>query len=193
MDKQNTEYLDNFEARLEAGAIRICSSSGLIPDSKLAGSEDIDGKWEEYIKDYVSDAVRDFAEFPDAAISWAAFLGMAVANHWDRDWELFKDEPYTAYYGSRGWDDMDEHIVNDVLKLSAEQAKKVNSALQNCSQAIRAFLQHENIQVSTALGFYALVRVYGVMYRVGAAIELNRLGYKMVPAALPGKRGQVNS
>lgn len=181
MDGQNQEYLETFEKRLEAGLTRICTSAALLGGEVLS-SPDIDGKWDEYIKDYVADAVENFPSYPDAALSWAAYLGMGVANHWDRDWDLFRDDPYKSYYGSRGWDDMDERVTGTVLKLGDTELKKVSENLQNCSAAVQAFIRHEGIEPQTALGFYALVRAFSVMYRIGAAMELFRLGYKLVEA-----------
>ena len=35
----------------------------------------------------------------------------------------------------------------------------------------------EGIEAQTELGFYVLVRTYSVLFRIGAAIELQRLGY----------------
>jgi len=181
-EKEYAEYLESFEKRLEAGLSKICCSLGVLTETAngaLLGSSDIDSKWEDYIKDYVADAVENFDKYPDAALGWAAYLGMAVANHWDRDWNLFKDDSYKSYYGDQGWDNMDEHIVGLILKLQPVQAKKVSDALMSCSTAIQAFIRHEGIEAQTVLGFYALVRSYGVMFRVGAAIELQRLGYKV--------------
>ena len=49
------EELDRFEKTLEDGLIKICSMAGLTDEIMM--SPDIDGKWDEFIKDYVADAV----------------------------------------------------------------------------------------------------------------------------------------
>ena len=41
-------------------------------------------------------------------------------------------------------------------------------------------LQHEGVETQTARGFYLLARTYTVLFRIGAGIELHRLGYKKV-------------
>jgi len=179
LEKDYSEYLDSFEKRLEAGLVKICGSTGVL-SGELLSSPDIDGKWDDYIKDYVADAVGNFVQYPDAALSWAAYLGMGVASHWDRDWDLFRNDPYCSYYGPRGWDDMDEHVSGTILKLSEEEDKHISDTLKSCSMAVTAFIRHEGIEAQTALGFYALTRAYGVMFRIGEAIELRRLGYKLV-------------
>ncbi len=177
MEENYKEYLDSFEQRLENGLKKICTGASLLGED-YPSSADIDSKWADYVKEYIADAVENFTSFPDAAISWAAFLGMGVAHRWDRDWDLFKDEPYSNYYGSRGWDDMDEHICNDIIKLSDEEKKLIVSTLQSCAIAVTSYIRHEGIEAQTALGFYALARSYGAMFRLGAAIELKRLGYR---------------
>ena len=88
------------------GLMRVCSGAGLLGD-ELLSSEDIDSKWEEYIKDYVADAVDNFNEYPEAALAWAGFLGMGVAHNWDANWTFHRHDSYRSYYGNRGWDDMD--------------------------------------------------------------------------------------
>lgn len=174
---EQQEYLDSFEKRLEAGLIKICTSAGVLSNDFLS-SPDIDEKWEEYLKDYVADAVENYDSYPDAALCWPAYLGMGVAHHWDQDWSIFKNDKYTSYYGPRGWDDMDEHITGAILKLGEDDEKRIASALKSCSMAITAFIRHEGIEAQTALGFYALARAYGVMFKLGESIELKRLGYK---------------
>lgn len=178
----NTADLDRYEAVLEDGLVKICKGAGLLREQFMR-SEDIDGKWEQYAQDYVADAVLNFNEYPEAAIAWAGFLGMAVAHNWDVDWEAHKDDPYKSYYGSRGWDDMDEHILWEVLALPEAIGKKLSDTLDSCTLAALGLIRHEGIEAQTELGFYVLVRTYSVLYRIGAAIELQRLGYQRVRVA----------
>ena len=177
----DTEYLDRFEKILEEGLLKVCRGAGLLEDEVLR-SPDIDDKWDSYIKDYTADAVENFNAYPEAALSWAAFLGMGVAHNWDAGWEAHKDDAYQAYYGSKGWDNMDEHILHDVLGLKSDDpvAKKLNDTLLSCALATLGLIRHEGIEPQTDLGFYVLVRSYTVMYRIGAAMEIRRLGYKKV-------------
>ena len=178
----NTADLDRYEAVLEDGLVKICKGAGLLREQFMR-SEDIDGKWEQYAQDYVADAVLNFNEYPEAAIAWAGFLGMAVAHNGDVDWEAHKVDPYKSYYGSRGWDDMDEHILWEVLALPEAIGKKLSDTLDSCALAALGLIRHEGIEAQTELGFYVLVRTYSVLYRIGAAIELQRLGYQRVRVA----------
>lgn len=170
------EELDRFEKTLEDGLIKICSMAGLTDEIMM--SPDIDGKWDEFIKDYVADAVVNFNEYPDAAIGFAAFLGMGVAHHWDEDWKNNKKNSYNSYYGKRGFDDMDDHITGDLLELPLDEALKISSTINSCVQAALGLIRHEGIETQTSTGFYALARCYTVLFRIGVSIELGRLGYK---------------
>lgn len=178
----DTKRLDNFELVLSDGLEKLCHSCGLF-EGELLTSPDIDGAWDGYLEKYVADAVLNFNEYPEVAIAWAAYLGMGVAHNWDSDWKAHKDDAYESYYGSRGWDDMDEHIVGDLLHLKEDWAKKVSDCLVGCADAALSLIRHEGIEAQTADGFYCLVRVYCVFFRLGVTAELSRLGYKKV--ALP--------
>lgn len=178
---ERTEFLDNFEKTLEAGLLKVCSGAGLLED-KVLGSTDIDEAWERYIKDYIGDAVVNFNGYPDAAVAWAAFLGMGVAYNWDLNWRLHYKDKYTDYYGSRGWDDMDEHILHDLLglKLDGPEAMKISDTMLSCATATLGLIRHEGVESQTEEGFYVLARAYTVMFRIGAAVELKRLKYNMI-------------
>ncbi|MCQ2176966.1 MAG: hypothetical protein MJY41_03390 [Bacteroidales bacterium] len=177
----DTGYLDRFESLLRDGLVKLCRGEGLLGDGRLQNSPDIQAVWNDsYLQSYVADAVRNFNDYPDAALAWAGFLGMAVAHNWDSDWSSHRNDSYDSYYGSRGFDDMDEHILSDVLHLKQEYADKVSSVLNNCAQATLGLIRHEGIESQTSLGFYVLVRAYSVIFEIGAAIEFKRLGYSMV-------------
>lgn len=174
--EQLQQQLSDFETTLENGLVKLCASGALLRE--MLSSEDIDSKWDEFIKDYVADAVGNINDYPEAAIGFAAFLGMGVAHHWDKDWARYKARRYTYYYGTRGFDDMDDHILEDVLNLSEADARKYSEAVKSCVQATVSLLRREQIALQTEFGFYALVRCYGVMFRIGGALELFRLGYR---------------
>ena len=174
-------FLDGFEKVLQEGLLKVCDGFGLTA-GELMETGDVSGKWDEYIKEYVGDAVENFNAYPDAALAWAAFLGMGVAAMWDRDWEKGSRMSYKDYYGPAGWDDMDEHVLHDLmyLNLSKNEAAKIRECLLSCSTATLELIRHEGIEPQTPTGFYVLVRAYGVFFRLGETIVLRRLGYKKV-------------
>lgn len=176
-------FLDNFEKTLRDGLVKVCRSSDLLPD-ELLESIDLENKWnDDFIEAYVADAVGNFNDYPEAALAWAGFLGMAAANDWDADWEKNSSKEYSDYYGEKGFDDMDEHILRDVLGIPLEspEARHISDTLNSCSMATLGLMRHEGIETQTAQGFYALARAYSVFFSIGVGIELHRLGYKKVP------------
>lgn len=158
---EDSLFLDSFETTLQNGLIKVCQGAGYLEEGLLE-SPDLEAKWEEYIKDYIADAVENFNDYSEAALAWAAFLGMGVANLWDRNWEKYSGKPYSFYYGSRGWDDMDEHILYELIGLDSEKGKRLSDTLESCALATLGLLRHENIETQTARGFYCLSRAYTV-------------------------------
>ncbi len=181
----DSDYLDRFEVILEEGLLKLSSNLGLT-DGELLSSEDIDAKWEgSLMQGYVGDAVENFNSFPEVAVAWAAYLGMAVAFDWDAGMDRLSVRRYSDYYGPRGYDDMDEKIVSYI---GADEARevKLKLSLQSLAVAALGLMRHEGIDADTERGFYVLVRIYSVMFRLGASIELKELGYRNVPIAMPG-------
>ena len=118
----NTKLYDEFEKTLQDGLVKLCQGAGFLKEGLLE-SEDLENKWNDYIKDYIADAVANFNDYSEAALAWAGFLGMGVANAWDKNWEKYSSYPYTFYYGKRKWDDMDEHILYEFIGLTPDQGK----------------------------------------------------------------------
>lgn len=181
VEMPDAKMLDRFEKVLRDGLVKVCRSNGLLSEEKFQTSPDIVDKWNnDFLKEYVADAVVNFNDYPESTLAWPAFLGMAVAHDWDLDWEKHSSDKYRDYYGPRGFDDMDEHILNEVLQLKEDYAVKVSDGMNSCAQATLGLIRHEGIEPQTADGFFILVRAYSVMFEIGAAVELHRLGYKMV-------------
>ncbi len=176
---QDVEYLDRFESILENGLTHLCNEFGLF-ENEILQNDDIDAKWNDcLIEGYVQDAVENYNQYPEVAIAWAAYLGMAAAYDWDTDFELFKNRMYRDYYGLRGYDDMDEHIVS-YIGADESWSVKLRLSLQSISVAAQGLMRHEGVEPDTERGFFVLVRIYSVMYRLGASIELFKLGYRNV-------------
>ena len=172
--------LDNYEKTLQAGLLKVCQSAGMLGDSLLS-SPDIDAKWDGFIREYIEDAVREFNDFPEAAVAWPGFIGMAVAHRWDEDWTRYKDMQYKDLYGPNGWDDMDEGILHYVLglDLGSEEAIRLAKTMNSCALAALGLIRHEGVEAQTAQGFYILARTYTVLFHIGAAIELYRQKYSL--------------
>lgn len=171
-----TADLDRFETVLQEGLAKVCRSLNLL-DEGVPASEDIDAKWNEYIESYVGDAVHNFNDYPNAALGFAAYLGMGVAHLWDEDWLENKGRKYESFYGSDGFDNMDDNIVENILRLDPVLTEKIKSGILSLVEATLGLISHEGIQTQTQDGFFVLARCYTVFYKIGAAMELRRLGY----------------
>ena len=179
MEEKDIEYLDNFEARLTEDMLRLCTSLGML-DGTLLESEDITSKWKELAPEYMADAVPNIKEFPEAAVGWAGYIGLAVAKWWDEDWGKHHNAKYSSLLGPRGFDDMDEHIMENILgyRRGSAEAGIVAKTLLCCSQLAINSIRHENIETQSVLAFQAFARATRAMFRIGAAMELKREGYR---------------
>ncbi len=176
---EELEYYNNYEKFLEQELLKFCTSAQMLEGTML-GSEDIDDKWNTYANDYMADAIEQINSYPQVSMAWAFYMGLAVAQWWDTDWLANKDNEYTKFYGTRGFDNLDDHIVMAILglDLDSEEAQKITSTAYSCAQLCIGIIRKENIEFGSAKAFYILSRTVKVMYKIGAAVQLNRLGYK---------------
>ena len=175
----NQEILTRFEQHLEECLLNLCTSLNKLK-GVLLSSNDIDEHWKELAPHYVADAVSQIADYPTVSVAWAGFLGMAVAHGWDQDWSHWKSLEYTDYYGPNGFDDKDEYILYDILALLEDgyEAKELENTLRSCGEKTVMLIRHEHIEPQSPMAFHIFSRACKVMYRIGAAIELKRMGYK---------------
>ena len=176
---ENIQYLENYEKNLQEELLRMCTNLGML-DGELLSSEDIDYKWKEWAPEYIADALPEINSYPEFSIACAGYAGMAAAMWWDEDWGRHHSAEYSSLHGPRGFDDMDEHIVMNILGiyLDSPDAKQIMNILLCCAQKAMTFIQHEQIESQTVKAFHIFARTARVMYRTGAAIQLKRLGYK---------------
>ena len=173
------EYYDKFEQHLQLELLRLCHSLGEL-DQILPESADITGKWNDLATPYMADAVEQIKDYPEAAIAWAAYMGMAVARWWDEDWAVHQGQPYDSLYGPHGFDDMDDYIMEHILQhpLGSPEAEKITSTIYSCTQKAISIIRKEQIEFGTEKAFYVLCRTVAVLYRIGAGLQLKRMGYK---------------
>ncbi len=176
---EQTEYFDTFENNLLNEMMKLCTSHKMLAGTLLA-SDDIDERWKEIAPEYMADAVPQINSFPAAAIAWAGYVGMAIAHRWDEDWATYATEPYENLHGAEGFDDMDENIVQNILRLSLEDeaAQKIEDMMRCCANTAITFIRREEIEAQSTKAFYIFARTARVLFRIGAAMELHRLGYK---------------
>ena len=173
------DYLDNFEEKLQQEILRLCTNYKFL-DGKLLATDDIDDYWQVLAPEYIADAVEQVQEYPTVSVAWAAYLGIAVAFGWDIDWNTISKAKYKDFYGEQGFDDMDEHLIRDVvgISLDSEEAKNLEEMIRRCAQKAIDLIRHEQIEPQSPVAFHVFTRACRVMYRTGAAIQLKRMGYK---------------
>lgn len=180
----DTYILDRFEERLEKELTNLCIRYKMLPCCDvLPASDDIDEMWRRLAPEYMVDAVEQIRDYPTVSVAWAAYIGMAVAMGWDADWETMSKAEYRMFYGEQGFDDMDEHIVRDILglPLTGDEALQIEAMTRRCGETAVTLIRREQIDPQTPMAFHIFARACKAMYRIGAAIQLTRLGYKMQP------------
>ena len=117
-------------------------------DSVLAESEDITDKWSDYATPYMADAIEQVNDYPNASIAWPAFMGMAVAQWWDTDWIANQNNPYEKLYGPEQWDDMDDHIMVDILgyPLGSPEEKEIRDMTITCAEMAISMIMKEDFE-----------------------------------------------
>ena len=185
-------FLNRFEEKMQNELLRLCTSRGMLSGTLLV-TDDVDDRWNVLAPEYVADAVGQIADYPTVSVAWAGYLGLAVAHGWDSNWEACVRTEYRQYYGTQGFDDMDEHIVQYVLGLSLEgkEAKDLEAMLRSCAQTAVTLIRREQIEPQSPMAFHVFARAIKVMYRIGAALELKRLGYKFEEMQLPPHFGAM--
>ena len=159
-------FYNMFESRMEQDLLKICRNHGML-ENHLLQSDDINDKWNSYAPEYMTQSVKEIANYPTVAIAWAAYIGMAVACWWNRDWDKLKDQPYSVLQGERGFDDMDEHIVRDILGLQLEgtEAKKIENVIHSCAEHALGLIRREGIEPQSKKAFYVYARTGNVQDR----------------------------
>ena len=177
--EEDIQYYETYEENLLREILKTCTSLGML-DGELLSSEDIDMKWKEWAPEYIADALPEVNNYPEFSIACAGYTGMAVAQWWDQDWGRHHSMAYESLHGTRGFDNMDEHIVQNILNLELEstEARQLTNILLCCAQQAVNFISHEHIEAQTVKAFHIFARTVKVMYRIGAALQLHRLGYK---------------
>lgn len=183
----NKVYLENFESRIMNEILKICTQYRML-EGTLLSTDDIDARWHDIAPEYVADAVPNIADYPTVAIAWAGYVGMAIAHQWDGDWAAHCKDEYKSLYGPAGFDDMDENIVQNVIgfHLESQEAKNIEQMMRRLGETALTLIRRENIEPQSPMAFHVYARSIKVMFRIGAAIELKRLGYKFEQVNLPG-------
>ncbi len=81
----------------------------------------------------------------------------------------------------KGYDNMDEAIVTDVLSYQGEAAEKITELVAECASRVFSILNHEHVEAGTEAALGCYIAALHQLYLAGMAMELNALGYHMTP------------
>ena len=167
------QSIEKYREDLTAHLLEVCTGNGLLKGTLLS-TPDIDTAWVRLAPSFYGDAVREFNRYPEFCLGCAGYLGMAIAFLWDADWARYVEVPYAFFQGKRGFDDMDDHITDDILR----DRRHSVPAMQSTAASAYHFLMRESPEPGTAEAYRMFLATMEVMFKVGAAIELCRQGYK---------------
>lgn len=178
MDSENKTK--KFEEYFHSDLYHYLLSTGLI-DSHFPEAPDIEGCWAKIGESYMPDAVREFGKYPMSVLGWMMYVGMAVAEYWDSDWELYsKVKDLYKYLRDRiGFDNMDTYISETVLLLDKEGVEDLRKIIGECASRTYNRLLHSGVEAGTADAYYAFIAALHEMYLMGAAMQLKSMGYHM--------------
>jgi len=178
---ENSEYFDKYEERLTEVLVKLCTELGVL-NGQLLVAEELDEKWKEIAPEYMVDAVPQIQDYPTVSVAWAGYLGIGLAVLWDKEWTKYKDDSnlYKFFVQPRGFDCMDEFIVEELLgvELESKEFVEVEGVMRNCAQTAVTMIRKENIEPQSPDAFYVFARSVNVIFKIGVAVALKHLGYK---------------
>lgn len=174
----------DFENKLMDDLHKYLVAEGKV-DEKMPECPDLEELWRPVVREYLPDGVREFQKYPISSLGWIMFVGMALARFWDMDWEKYSKEDGASLYktlrDAKGYDSMDDHILEDILGLKGEESEKTAAIVGECASRTLSALQHSGIEPGTKEASQAYISSLHALYTAGIAMELNALGYHMTP------------
>lgn len=79
---ESKQDINDFEQALRTDLHQYLLSLDKV-DERLPEAPDIEGLWPKIGESYLSDGMREFADYPTVSLGWMMFLGMAIAKYWD--------------------------------------------------------------------------------------------------------------
>ena len=171
--------MENFEEKLRKDLHQFLLSMREV-DERLPECPDVEEKWEEIAKSYIPDGIREFQDYPSASLGWMMYIGMAVAKMWDTEWEIYSkiEDLYAYMRDKRGYDAMDEYVREEVL-FRDDDYVVFERLVGECASRVYNALMHQRFEPGTKDAFNGYVACLHQLYLMGAAMQLNRMGYHM--------------
>ena len=185
-DERTGSLLEQYTSELQPLLLQLAQQEGFLR-GPLLETADLDELWPALAQPYMASAVPDFEQYPLVSLGWMTFVGMAMAVLWDEDWQRYQplgSALYTQLRDARGWDELDEYVLEDVLGMlrGSEEAKRYTDLVRRLAELALTQLRHENAEPSSPMAFQLYARTLFGLYRIGVALGLARLGYKLTQA-----------
>lgn len=176
------EIVSNFEEKVKEDLRGFLRRKGAI-DEHFPECPDVEEKWSGIAREYMPDGVREFKDYPVVSLGWMMFIGMSMAYYWDTDWEKHSGckDYYAQLRDMKGYDNMDEAVVEDVLGYEGEPAEKVTELVAECGARVLSLINHEHIEPGTDVALGCYIAALHQLYLAGMGMELCALGYHMTP------------
>ena len=173
--------MEQFATALLNDLQRFLLERGKV-DERLPECPDVEDKWPAIAEAYLPDGIREFADYPVASLGWMMFIAMAVTKFWDQDWERYSqvEDLYLMLRDKRGYDHLDEYILDEVLDLHGDAADQMQELVGDCAERTKRAIYGLDIEPGTVEAFKAYVGGLQCMYQMGMAVQLKAMGYQMV-------------
>lgn len=178
--ENDKEIAEQFETKVRNDLMSYLQREGKV-DEHIPECIDVEEAWPEIARSYIQDGAREFIKYPMVSLGWMMFIGMAMAYYWDEDWERYAGERkfYETLRDKRGYDELDDTILYDLLKYEGEAADKEAAVVSECASRVYSMLNREQIEPGTSAAFGCYIAALHQLYLAGMAMELKTLGYKM--------------
>lgn len=172
--------MEDFVTQLIDDMHRYLVKRGKV-DERMPECPDVEAKWPAIAEAYLPDGAREFASYPVASLGWMMFIAMAVAKFWDEDWARYDKEEdlYVLLRDKRGYDNLDEYVMDEVLDLHGDQAEQLQELVGDCAERVKRAIFSLDIEPGTVDAFKAYVGGLQCMYQLGMAMQLKSMGYHM--------------
>ncbi|MDD2961561.1 MAG: hypothetical protein PHR45_05715 [Muribaculaceae bacterium] len=171
-----------FVENLTKELIKLCTQKGFL-NNQFYNIDELNACWHKSAPQYMADAVPEIPHYPTVAIAWATFYGLAAGSLWDSCWETVKekDDLYLYLRNARGFDCLDDYVIEDILKLLPEnhtRAKELTSLIQDCAEIALNLIRKEGIEPQSIEAFHMYAKTTETMFKLGVSLSLFSLGYK---------------
>lgn len=183
MTEQEHDLLNRYEESLRKTLTEYLTGQGIL-EGRLLEVEELSEKWRTSAPSYMVDAVPEIAKYPLVAIAWAMYEGMAAAVLWDKEWPRYEgvEDFHKMLTEPRGFDCMDEYITEVLicLPLGSTEANKLEDLVRSTAERALSLIRKEQVEAQSVMAFHVFARTTKVMFDMGVAVELRRLGYNYV-------------